>query len=96
MGSNQLGFIFNNEMGDFNPEPGVTTTEGQIGTPPNIIKPEKRMLSSMTPAIVTKAAILNILCYDMRIDKAIETLKIHEQWLPYTIIYEKKSNVTRY
>ncbi|MTI39928.1 gamma-glutamyltransferase [Fulvivirga lutimaris] len=50
----ELGFIFNNEMGDFNPKPGVTTTRGQIGTKPNLIEPEKRMLSSMTPVIVAK------------------------------------------
>uniref|UniRef100_UPI004049C3A7 gamma-glutamyltransferase n=1 Tax=Fulvivirga sp. TaxID=1931237 RepID=UPI004049C3A7 len=50
----ELGFIFNNEMGDFNPKPGVTTSTGQIGTKPNLIEPEKRMLSSMTPVIVAK------------------------------------------
>lgn len=54
MGSQKLGFIFNNEMGDFNPVPGVTTTTGQIGSAANIIEPEKRMLSSMTPTIVAK------------------------------------------
>jgi gamma-glutamyltranspeptidase/glutathione hydrolase len=48
------GFILNNEMGDFNPRPGVTTRTGTIGTPPNLIAPEKRMLSSMTPTIVTR------------------------------------------
>lgn len=48
------GFLTNNEMGDFNPVPGVTLANGQIGTPPNLIEPEKRMLSSMTPAIVEK------------------------------------------
>src|SRR4029453_12596626 len=47
------GFLLNNEMGDFNPEPGVTKEDGQIGTPPNIVAPGKRMLSSMTPLIVT-------------------------------------------
>lgn len=54
MGSPKLGFIFNNEMGDFNPVPGVTTTSGLIGSTPNLIEPEKRMLSSMTPTIVAK------------------------------------------
>jgi gamma-glutamyltranspeptidase/glutathione hydrolase len=48
------GFLLNNEMGDFNPVPGVTTRTGQIGTPPNLVAPEKRMLSSMTPAIFAK------------------------------------------
>lgn len=50
----ELGFIFNNEMGDFNPKPGITSSSGQIGTKPNLIEPEKRMLSSMTPVIVAK------------------------------------------
>ena len=41
-------------MGDFNPIPGYTSTSGYIGTPPNLVAPEKRMLSSMTPTIVAK------------------------------------------
>jgi gamma-glutamyltranspeptidase/glutathione hydrolase len=48
------GFLLNNEMGDFNKKPGSTTTGGDIGTPPNLIQPGKRMLSSMTPTIVTR------------------------------------------
>ncbi|MDX1406740.1 MAG: gamma-glutamyltransferase, partial [Saprospiraceae bacterium] len=48
------GFLLNNEMGDFNPIPGRTTSTGLIGTPPNITAPEKRMLSSMTPTIVAR------------------------------------------
>jgi len=48
------GYILNNEMSDFNPEPGVTTKSGQIGTKPNLIEPYKRMLSSMTPVLVYK------------------------------------------
>ncbi len=110
MGSPELGFIFNNEMGDFNPQPGITKTNGQIGTAPNLVAPEKRMLSSMTPTIVSKngkpylvigspggrtiintvfQTVFNVLEYDMRIDKAIEALKIHHQWLPDRIIYEQ-------
>jgi len=110
MGSSDLGFIFNNEMGDFNPQPGITKTNGQIGTAPNLVAPEKRMLSSMTPTIVGKngkpylvigspggrtiintvfQTVFNVLEYNMRIDKAIEALKIHHQWLPDRIIYEK-------
>lgn len=50
----QMGFLLNNEMGDFNPVPGVTDRRGQIGTPPNEVAPGKRMLSSMTPVIVAK------------------------------------------
>jgi len=48
------GFILNNEMGDFNKKPGTTDLRGNIGTPPNVIAPGKRMLSSMSPTIVTK------------------------------------------
>ena len=48
------GFILNDEMGDFNRAPGVTDDRGAIGTPPNVIAPGKRMLSSMSPSILTK------------------------------------------
>lgn len=48
------GFLLNNEMGDFNAGPGLTTAEGLIGTPPNLAQPGKRMLSSMTPTIVSR------------------------------------------
>lgn len=48
------GFLLNNEMGDFNARPGVTNERGTIGTEPNQIRPEQRMLSSMTPTIVAK------------------------------------------
>jgi gamma-glutamyltranspeptidase / glutathione hydrolase len=48
------GFLLNNEMGDFNAGPGLTTAEGLIGTDPNLAAPGKRMLSSMTPTILTK------------------------------------------
>jgi gamma-glutamyltranspeptidase / glutathione hydrolase len=48
------GFLLNNEMGDFNKNPGVTAADGTIGTPANLIDPGKRMLSSMTPTIVSK------------------------------------------
>lgn len=110
MGSDKLGFIFNNEMGDFNPVPGVTNSRGQIGSDPNLVAPEKRMLSSMTPTIVSKdgkpylvigspggrtiintvfQTVLNVLAYDMRIDRAIEAMKIHHQWLPDRILYER-------
>ena len=48
------GFLLNNEMGDFNAQPGVTNERGTIGTEANQIRPEQRMLSSMTPTIVAK------------------------------------------
>ena len=48
------GFLLNNEMGDFNAGPGITTTNGLIGTAANLAAPGKRMLSSMTPTIVVR------------------------------------------
>jgi gamma-glutamyltranspeptidase/glutathione hydrolase len=48
------GILLNNEMGDFNKKPGTTNLTGDIGTQPNLIAPRKRMLSSMTPTIVSK------------------------------------------
>ncbi len=48
------GFILNNEMTDFNIRAGVTDRRGAVGTPPNVIAPNKRMLSSQTPTIVAK------------------------------------------
>lgn len=48
------GFLLNNEMGDFNAAPGLTTKEGLIGTEPNLTVPGKRMLSSMAPTILAK------------------------------------------
>jgi len=48
------GFLLNNEMGDFNAGPGITTAEGLIGTDPNLAAPGKRMLSSMAPTILAK------------------------------------------
>jgi gamma-glutamyltranspeptidase/glutathione hydrolase len=48
------GILLNNEMGDFNKKPSYTGLSGDIGTRPNLIAPGKRMLSSMTPTIVTR------------------------------------------
>ena len=48
------GFLLNNEMGDFNAGPGLTDREGLIGTEPNLAGPGKRMVSSMTPAILAR------------------------------------------
>ncbi len=97
------GFLLNNEMGDFNPVPGVTNRKGQVGTSPNLVAPNKRMLSSMTPTIVALdgkpilvvgspggrtiintvlQVILNVIDHSMNIAEAIETPRIHHQWLP--------------
>jgi gamma-glutamyltranspeptidase/glutathione hydrolase len=48
------GYVLNNEMGDFNVQPGVTLEDGTIGTVANQIRPEQRMLSSMSPTVVAK------------------------------------------
>ncbi len=48
------GFLLNNEMDDFSAKPGVPNFFGLIGNEANSIAPGKRMLSSMTPSIVTK------------------------------------------
>jgi gamma-glutamyltranspeptidase / glutathione hydrolase len=48
------GFLLNNEMGDFNARPGLTTETGLIGTAPNLARPEQRMISSMTPTILAR------------------------------------------
>jgi gamma-glutamyltranspeptidase/glutathione hydrolase len=48
------GFVLNDEMIDFNWQPGVTDRDGTIGTEANQIAPGKRMLSSQTPTIVAK------------------------------------------
>ncbi|MGB2869553.1 MAG: gamma-glutamyltransferase [Bacteroidota bacterium] len=52
-----LGFLLNDEMGDFNAQPGRTDSTGTIGTSPNLVQGGKRMLSSMTPTIVTKGGV---------------------------------------
>jgi gamma-glutamyltranspeptidase/glutathione hydrolase len=48
------GFLLNNEMGDFNAAPGLTTQDGLIGTAPNLGASGKRMLSNMTPTILAR------------------------------------------
>jgi len=47
------GFLLNNEMDDFSVKPGVPNMYGAIGGEANAIAPGKRMLSSMTPTLVT-------------------------------------------
>ena len=47
------GFFLNNEMDDFSSKPGSPNLYGLIGGEANAIAPNKRMLSSMTPTIVT-------------------------------------------
>lgn len=48
------GFFLNNEMDDFSVKPGAPNMYGLVGGEANSIAPQKRMLSSMTPTILTK------------------------------------------
>lgn len=104
------GFLLNNEMGDFNAGPGLTTEQGLIGTPPNLAQPGKRMLSSMSPTIVARdgtlvmvtgspggrtiintvlMTILNVIDFGMNAQEAVDAGRIHHQWLPDRINYER-------
>lgn len=47
------GFFLNNEMDDFSVKPGTPNMFGLIGAEANAIQPGKRMLSSMSPTLVT-------------------------------------------
>ncbi|KAF1006067.1 MAG: Glutathione hydrolase proenzyme [Pseudomonas fluorescens] len=48
------GFLLNDEMDDFSAKPGVANAFGVVGNDANAIVPGKRMLSSMSPTIVTR------------------------------------------
>lgn len=48
------GFFLNNEMDDFSSKPGVPNMFGLVGAEANSIAPGKRMLSAMSPTIITK------------------------------------------
>lgn len=49
------GFLLNNEMGDFTPKANAAGGYGLVGEEANLIEPGKRMLSSMTPTIVSRS-----------------------------------------
>jgi gamma-glutamyltranspeptidase/glutathione hydrolase len=104
------GFILNDEMRDFNWLPGVTDKTGRIGTPPNLIAPGKRMISSQTPTIVAQAGkpvlvtgspggrtiintvlnvVINVIDYRMDVTAAVDAPRIHHQWLPDRVRFEK-------
>jgi len=106
------GFFLNNEMDDFSSKPGVQNQFGLLGTEANAIQPEKRMLSSMTPAVILKddkpyiiagspggstiitvvlQVILNCIDFDMNIKEAVDSPRIHHQWLPDSIYYEPEA-----
>ena len=48
------GFLLNNEMDDFSARPNSPNMFGLVGGEANAVAPGKRMLSSMTPTIVTR------------------------------------------
>jgi len=48
------GILMNNEMDDFSTKAGFANMFGLLGSEANEIAPRKRMLSSMTPTIITK------------------------------------------
>ena len=48
------GFLLNNEMDDFSSKPGTPNAYGLVGGTANAIAPGKRMLSSMTPTILSR------------------------------------------
>jgi len=49
-----LGFLLNNEMGDFASQPGIADASGRILGEADAIAPRKTPLSSMTPTILLK------------------------------------------
>jgi gamma-glutamyltranspeptidase / glutathione hydrolase len=104
------GFLLNNEMGDFNAGPGLTDERGLIGSEPNLARPGKRMLSSMSPSIVAKdgklfmvtgspggrtiintvlLTMLNVIDFGMNAQEAVDAGRLHHQWLPDRITYER-------
>ena len=56
------GVIMNNEMDDFTAKVGSPNMFGLVQGPQNAIAPKKRMVSSMTPTVVTKDGKLRAVC----------------------------------
>nr|WP_288250708.1 gamma-glutamyltransferase [uncultured Pseudomonas sp.] len=48
------GFLLNDEMDDFSAKPGAANAFGVIGGDANAIEPGKRMMSSMSPSLMTR------------------------------------------
>ncbi|MFB6279785.1 MAG: gamma-glutamyltransferase [Salinibacter sp.] len=107
------GFFMNNEMNDFVLKPGVPNIYGLSGTKRNLVAPDRRMVSSMSPTIVedpqgrlhlvigapggstiittTFQVIMNTIDHDMNIQQAIAAGRIHHQWKPRALSYEKNA-----
>ncbi len=109
------GFLLNNEMDDFSlkpgfANPGIQGYVGLMGSEANSIVPQKRMLSSMSPTILTKdgklfmvlgtpggstiitqvfQVITNVIDFGMNIQEAVSAKRIHHQWQPDDMRYEK-------
>lgn len=105
------GVLLNNEMDDFSTQPGAANVFGLVQGEANKIEPGKRMLSSMTPTIVSKDGELRavvgspggptitttvlqviraIVDYDLTIDEAVASPRVHHQWQPDMIWAEDK------
>ena len=54
------GFLLNDEMDDFSAKPGAANIFGAVGGVANEIQPQKRMLSSMTPTILLKNGVVEL------------------------------------
>ncbi len=104
------GFLLNNEMDDFSIKPDKTNSHELVAYKPNEIAAGKRMLSSMSPTIITKdgdflmavgamggqkiitatlQAIINVIDFDMPIQEAIDAPRIHHQWKPDRLYFER-------
>ena len=107
------GFLMNNEMNDFVLKPGVPNQFGLSGTKRNLVAPDRRMVSSMSPTIVedpqgrlslvigapggstiittTFQVIINVIDHGMDIQQAIAAQRVHHQWKPRVLSYEKNA-----
>ena len=107
------GFFMNNEMNDFVLKPGVPNIYGLSGTKRNLVAPDRRMVSSMSPTVVedpqgrlflvigapggstiittTFQVIMNVIDHGMNIERAVAAGRIHHQWKPRALSYEKNT-----
>ncbi|MFB6249564.1 MAG: gamma-glutamyltransferase [Salinibacter sp.] len=107
------GFFMNNEMNDFVLKPGVPNIYGLSGTKRNLVAPDRRMVSSMSPTIVedpqgrlfmvigapggstiittTFQVIMNVIDHGMNIERAVAAGRVHHQWKPRVLSYEKNT-----